>query len=376
MRRVALFYHSLVSDWNHGNAHFLRGIATNMVGRGIEVKIYEPVDSWSRLNLIQHHGNEPVRRFHESYPSIESGAYHLSDLELERKLDGVDLALVHEWNDPRLIAAINDYQRRNKRLTVFFHDTHHRAVTAPQELSRFDLSEFDGILVYGASLARAYEERGWGKRIFVWHEAADTTVFYPRPQIAKAEDLVWVGNWGDDERTQELSEFLITPAAHLGIRGSIYGVRYPEEAIRTLAEAGLSYRGWTANFDVPGIFARHRVTVHIPRRPYARQLSGIPTIRPFEAMACGIPMISAPWNDSENLFRPGIDYLLARDGQEMRRLLREVLNDDGLACSLASHGLETVLARHTCGHRVDELIRHYDAVQKGLLAPENQTVCI
>jgi spore maturation protein CgeB len=93
----------------------------------------------------------------------------------------------------------------------------------------------------------------------------------------------------------------------------------------------------------------------VPRRPYLDALPGIPTIRMFEALACGIPLISSPWRDDEGLFAAGEDYLIARDGDELRRLLRAVLDDRELAAELASHGRETILARHTCAHRVDEL---------------------
>jgi spore maturation protein CgeB len=96
--------------------------------------------------------------------------------------------------------------------------------------------------------------------------------------------------------------------------------------------------------------------VHIPRRPYVETLRGVPTIRPFEAMACGIPLVCAPWDDEERLFRPGVDYLVARDGREMTRHLRDVIHDEALAAALASSGRETILARHTCAHRVDELL--------------------
>jgi spore maturation protein CgeB len=87
-----------------------------------------------------------------------------------------------------------------------------------------------------------------------------------------------------------------------------------------------------------------------------RKLSGIPTIRPFEALACGIPLVSAPWDDAEGLFRPGTDFLFARDGAEMQRRLEELTRDRELAESLRAAGLETIAARHTCAHRVDELV--------------------
>jgi spore maturation protein CgeB len=41
----------------------------------------------------------------------------------------------------------------------------------------------------------------------------------------------------------------------------------------------------------------------------------------------------------------------------MKRLLRELLTDAGAARALAEHGRRTILARHTCVHRVNELFR-------------------
>ncbi len=96
--------------------------------------------------------------------------------------------------------------------------------------------------------------------------------------------------------------------------------------------------------------------MHVPRRPYAEQLPGIPTIRVFEALACGIPLVSAPWEDREGLFTPGEDFLTARDGAEMRTQLEALIRDPALRQRLAAHGLETIRARHTCGHRADELL--------------------
>jgi spore maturation protein CgeB len=113
---------------------------------------------------------------------------------------------------------------------------------------------------------------------------------------------------------------------------------------------------------VPKVFAGHRVTVHVPRRPYVEALPGIPTIRPFEALACGIPLVSAPWEDAEGLFRPGRDFLVARDGAQMRDHLREILRDPALAAQLRASGLETIRARHTCAHRVDELLAICDSL--------------
>jgi spore maturation protein CgeB len=354
--RFVMFYHSLVSDWNHGNAHFLRGVASELLDRGHQVTIFEPEDGWSRRNLVADHGPASLEAFAHAYPHLRSTSYDMNQLDLDAALAGADVVLVHEWNEPRLVAQIGEH-RRHHRYRLFFHDTHHRAVSDPQALGRLDLSCYDGALVFGRVLARVYHQHNWCNRVFVWHEAADTRVFQPLPRATEPTwDLVWVGNWGDGERGEELEEFLIDPVRRLGLHAQVFGVRYPVEAQQALRRAGIGYGGYLPNFEVPGVFASARVTVHVPRRHYAQTLDGIPTIRPFEAMACGIPLVSAPWSDSEGLFAPGLDFLVAHDNREMRRQLEKVLGDADESRRLAKQGRRTILDRHTCAHRVDQLL--------------------
>lgn len=351
--RFVYFTHSLMSCWNHGNAHFLRGVLRELVHRGHDVHSYEPEDSWSRANLLKETMSE---RFDKYYPELAPRTEFLSP-QFETMLDGADVVLVHEWNDPDLVAEIGRRKAHGASFTLLFHDTHHRAVTDPGSIGKMDLSGYDGVLAFGATLAEVYRKSGWGDRCFVWHEAADTMLF--RPPLVESGDrqgMVWVGNWGDEERSHELLDYLLRPADELYLNLDVYGVRYPEHARAALAKAGARYLGWLPNTQVPGMFARYLMTAHVPRRAYASQLPGIPTIRVFEALACGLPLVCAPWNDSENLFRPGEDYLLAADPAEMRTHLAAVASDQGLRDSLVRHGLETIAARHTCAHRVDELL--------------------
>ncbi|MFL6551577.1 MAG: glycosyltransferase [Povalibacter sp.] len=361
--KFVLFYHSLVSDWNHGNAHFLRGVASELIARGHEVEIYEPEAGWSLRQLIETEGQAAAQGYRSAYPELHSHFYRADTLDVEAVLEGADVVLVHEWNEPELVARIG---RSASRLgcTVLFHDTHHRSVTDPNAMSAMDLRHYDGVLAFGQAIAERYVEKGWADRVWVWHEAADTRRFKPLAPVEKEGDLVWIGNWGDDERSDELREFLIDPVAQLQLRSKIHGVRYPSDALDALRAANIEYGGWIANYQVPAVFARYACTVHVPRRAYAQSLPGIPTIRMFEALACGIPLVSAPWSDSEHLFRPGQDYLVARNGEEMRECLRALLADSAYASRIAASGLETLLSRHTCAHRVDELlavIRELDA---------------
>jgi spore maturation protein CgeB len=366
--RVILFCHSLVSDWNHGNAHFLRGICGELLARGHEVQVYEPHDAWSVINLVAEHGGQPLRDFARAYPGLSSTRYRVDALDLDSVLDGADLVLVHEWNDHALVRRIGLHRKDGGSYRLLFHDTHHRCVTAPESMAAYDLRHYDGVLAFGSVIRDRYLALGWTARAWTWHEAADVRVFRPLPRTTQEGDLVWIGNWGDDERTAELHEYLLEPVRALQLRARVYGVRYAEDARRSLAEAGIDYAGWLPNYRAPGVFARYAVTLHVPRRPYVRALPGIPTIRVFEALACGIPLVCAPWDDCEGLFEPGADYLTAASGGDMREQLRAVLHEPGLAQALAAHGLRTILARHTCAHRVDELL----AIYAELVPPRTQ----
>jgi spore maturation protein CgeB len=237
-------------------------------------------------------------------------------------------------------------------------------------MAAYDLAEYDGVLAFGNAIAEIYRSRNWAKRVWVWHEAADTRVFMPLPDEQEEGDLVWIGNWGDEERSAELHEFLLEPVKALGLKARVYGVRYPADALRALSAAGIEYGGWLPNFRASATFARFRSTVHIPRRPYVQALSGVPTIRPFEALACGIPLVCAPWEDSEDLFSRGKDYLVAGDGSEMKRQLRRLLADPQLADALSAHGRTTILQRHTCAHRVDELMEVYHSIDSSVSSDE------
>lgn len=356
--KIVLFAHSLISDWSHGNAHFLRGLMRALGKRGHEVTGCEKWQNWSSESLVEDHGAGPVMRFSRIYDDLDVRTYGdwedvLEDVDTLTR--GADLVLVHEFNEPELVGAVGEIRRRRADFTLLFHDSHHRAASAPHQITRLNLAHYDGVLAYGDSLAAIYREDFGRERVWTFHEAADTTVFRPldRP---REQDVIWIGNWGDDERTREIGEYLLDSARQLPeLRFAVHGVRYPDEGIEAMEEAGIDFRGWIANFDVPEAFARSLMTVHIPRGPYLNRLPGIPTIRPFEALACGIPLLSTPWEDREGLFRAGEDYLVVHSPAEMREQMLRLSRDEGARRALAESGLETIRARHTCDHRAEQL---------------------
>ncbi|MCA6108652.1 CgeB family protein [Bradyrhizobium cenepequi] len=359
--KCILLCHAFTSCWNNGNAHFLRGVARELGALGHEVVVYEPSGGWSRMNAIRDGGSDTLREVAALFPGMDIRQYDGS-LDLDEALDGAALVIVHEWNPPELIEAVGRRRALGAPYTLLFHDTHHRAITAPDELARFDLDGFDGVLAFGEALRQIYLELGWANRAFTWHEAADVRLYHPLPHVARFHDVVWIGNWGDGERGAELNEFLVRPVSELNARARIYGVRYSDAALREIEQAGIEYHGWLPAHRAPAAFAAAHTTVHVPRGPYARSLPGIPTIRMFEAMACGIPVVSAPWDDVGNMF-PRNAYLRADNGAQMTRALATLLHDPAFAAETAEIGLRVIQRRHTCGHRVVQLLNIVDEIR-------------
>ena len=358
-QKIAYFAHSLRSDWNNGNAHFLRGLLQNLAQLEHEVAVYEPADNWSIENLRQEaEGSRSIEQFHAVYPDLSIHPYPCSAVAdqdaLRVLLQNTEIVIVHEWNPPTLVQTLLSL-RDELRFRLVFHDTHHRASSTPEQIRLFAIDRFDAVLVFGESLAGIYRDKFHKQRVWVLHEAADTAVFKPHPSTPKQNDVVWIGNWGDDERSAEIKDFLLCPASKLKDRRfTIFGVRYPSKGLNALQQAGVNYGGYLANLQAPAEYAAACLTVHIPRQHYASAMKGIPTIRVFEALACGIPLLSAPWDDSEHLFRAG-DMTMVRNSDEMLCAMQHLLDDPEAAKAQALRGLETVLAHHTCRHRAQQL---------------------
>lgn len=358
--KIAYFTHTIRSDWNNGNAHFLRGLLRALTAAGQDVTIYEPDVEWSIEHLRQEPlGQRSLEAFEATYPELKIELYRpdqSGETELWRKaLQHVDLVIVHEWNPPPLahtLLALRD----ELGFRALFHDTHHRASSSPEQIKLFGLDRFDGVLAFGEALRTVYRDRFGIENVWTFHEAADVTVFQPMPSPATEQDIVWIGNWGEGERSAEIRRFLLDPAAALPqYSARIFGVRYPEDGLAALQKAGVHYGGYLPNLSAPAVFGGSRLTVHVPRQQYSAVMTGIPTIRVFEALACGIPLISAPWQDSEGLFREG-DFTWAGNTAETIAAMERLLTDEDAAREQAARGLETILAHHTCDHRAQQLL--------------------
>ena len=328
--RLVFFCRSYASGWDHGNGAFLRGLVHELELAGHEVRICEDART----------------------PECD-----LELIDLDEAIDRADIVIVHEACAPSLVARIGAHRKTaGSRHRLFFHDTGHRSATDWAAMRDLDLSGYDAVLVCGAAIAEIYARSGWAQRIFVWHQAADVRVFSPpdgeQPPLG---DVVWIGNWGEGERAEVLQEMLLEPVRELQALTRFYGIKYPGGTLPMLAARGIELGGWLPCNEVPKVLARYRLTVHVPRRTYRTSLPGVPSLRIFEALACGTPLIRASWEDTDHLFTAGEDMLVADDAASMQKHMSLLLADEAARRSLARRGRETILARHTCAHRVREL---------------------
>jgi spore maturation protein CgeB len=359
--RFAFFYHSLVSDWNHASAHGLRGIASELLSLGHAVQVFEPADGWSLHNLREQGGEGMLKAFHATYPRLRSTFYEPERIDLDSTLADADVVIAHEWNDPAFLHRLGEHRARFGDYKLLFHDAPHRpvqsAANVPLLIRSRVLAHYDGVLASSDGLRRLHERQGWAANVWTWREAVDTRIFRPSTRDpVPALDLVWTGNWGGAERASEIDEFLIEPIRTLGLRARFYGARYPKDALKTLRATGIDYGGWIPDFAIPAAFAAGRFTVNVPWRMRPAGLPHTAAIRVLEAMACGIPVVTAPWDECDQMFTPEVDLLIAHDGTEVRHRLQALHHDGEHARFIAANGYQTVVSRHTCGHRVQELL--------------------
>src|SRR5437763_12779075 len=98
--KIVLFHQSVLSCWNHGNVHFLRGVARELIRSGHQVVVYEQEDGWSRTNALLDGGKDILAEAAGLIPGLAICSYRADALDVEVATDGADLVIVHEWNSP------------------------------------------------------------------------------------------------------------------------------------------------------------------------------------------------------------------------------------------------------------------------------------
>lgn len=345
--RIVVLGLSITSSWGNGHATTWRALVKALAARGHRVEFLERDVPWYADNRDM---PEPPWCETHLYGSLAE----LADRHAAR-IAGADLALVGSFV-PEGVAAIDLVLGAARGATAFYDiDT---PVTlarlaeggceylAPRQVPGFDLYlSFTG----GPTLRRLEREFG-ARRARALHCSVDPAVHRPRPGPVRW-DMGYLGTYGAD-RQPMLDALLAEPARRLpDARFCVAGPQYPE-TVR-----------WPANVEriehlAPGLhagfYSAQRLTVNVTRADMAAA-GWSPSVRLFEAAACGTPILSDPWDGLDRFFIPGREILVGRTPDEAvaalsmpERELREI----------GRRARARVLASHTAAHRAAELEAH------------------
>jgi len=345
MRLVVLGL-SLSSSWGNGHATTYRALLRAFAGRGHEVLFLERDVPW----YAEHRDlSDP------GYCRLEL----YSDLSGLRRWEGeiaaADAVIVGSFVPDGV--AVARWVRAFSRGVVAFYDIDTPVTLAQLEagscpyLSREGVGGFDLYLSFtgGPTLQRL--EREFGARTArALYCSVDESAYRPLER-RKRWDLSYLGTYSDD-RQPVLERLLIEPARRAPhLRFCVAGPQYPQDLewpanVERIAHVGPA--------DHPAFYAESRFTLNVTRADMiAAGFS--PSVRLFEAGACGAPLISDQWAGIESLFEPGRDIVLA-DGPE--DTLRALAMSEADREALAAAGRARILAEHTAGHRAAELECH------------------
>ncbi|MBS7456280.1 CgeB family protein [Coralloluteibacterium stylophorae] len=337
---------SITSSWGNGHATTFRGLVRELDALGHHVTFLERDVPWYA----------PHRDLPQP-PYCRTELYaDLADLRARfgRTVAGADAVIVGSYV-PKGVAVGEWVQETAQGVTGFYD------IDTPVTLAKLSAGDFEylhprlipGYDVYlsftgGPTLGRLEREFG-SPCARALHCAFDPGLYHPEPMQA-AWDLGYLGTYSDD-RQPRVDGLLMAPAQ-----------RWPEGRF---VVAGPMYPGtiaWPGNVEridhVPPdahrrFYNQQRFTLNVTRDDMIRA-GWSPSVRLFEAAACGTPIISDVWEGIEALFVPGEEILLAESAEQVLGYLRDIGDADRRA--IGARARERVMAEHTAGHRAEQLV--------------------
>jgi spore maturation protein CgeB len=339
---------SITSSWGNGHATTYRGLLRELARRGHEVTFLErdvpwyaahrdlpnPVFCATRL----YHGLDELERLHAPLVADADAVILGSYVP-----DGV---AVGEWicATARGLKAFYDIDTpvTLAKLARGEHD-----YLSPALIPQLDLYlSFTG----GPTLRRLEDELG-SPMARALYCSVDERAYQPQ-DVPVRYDLGYLGTYSAD-RQPKLERLLLGPArampkASFAVVGPQYpdGIAWPPNVERT---------AHLAPPDHPAFYAAQRFTLNLTRADMVAA-GWSPSVRLFEAAACGVPVISDVWEGLPSLFRPGEEILLAEEGDSVARILRDLPEEK--RCAVGTAARVRVLAGHTAAVRARELEAH------------------
>jgi spore maturation protein CgeB len=251
--------------------------------------------------------------------------------------------------------AVGDWARAEARGLLAFYDIDTPVTLAALQrggteyLSPAQIPAYDLYLSFtgGPTLRRIERELGspMARPLYC---AVDPELYKPEPALPGWE-LGYMGTYSPD-RQPPLERLLLEPARRLRDRrfvvaGPMYpdDIAWPENVERLAHVSPAAHRRF---------YCRQRFTLNVTRADMIRA-GHSPSVRLFEAAACGVPIISDDWPGLVDLFRPHHEILIARNAEDVVHYLTAL--DAADAAEIGARARRRVLAEHTADHRAREL---------------------
>jgi spore maturation protein CgeB len=345
--RIVILGLSITSSWGNGHATTYRALVRELVQRGHDVLFLERDRTWYAENRDL--PNPPFGRclLYDSPQQLRRDfACHVREADLVIVGSFVpDGVVVGDWvqQEARGIRAFYDIDTpvTLARLARGEHD-----YLAPRQIPGYDLYlSFTG----GPTLGRLEHQYG-SPRARVLYCSVDPELYFPQagPQSIQW-DLGYMGTYSDD-RQPSVEALLLEPARRWPAgRFAVAGPQYPASIDWP---ANVNYIHHLPPSEHRAFYNSQRFTLNITRADMIAA-GWSPSVRLFEAAACGTPIISDRWAGLETLLTPGREILLAGSPGEMLEILQGWNEGDRLA--LARRARERILSEHTAAHRAKQL---------------------
>jgi spore maturation protein CgeB len=348
--RIVILGLSITSSWGNGHATTYRGLVRELAARGHTLLFLERDQPWYAA--------------HRDLPDPPWGRCALYDslADLQERfatpVQDADLVIVGSFV-PQGVDVGNWVQATARGLTAFYD------IDTPVTLARLARGEHDylaprqiaGYDLYlsftaGPTLQRLEQHYG-SPRARPFYCSVDPTLYYPE-SLPPRWDLGYMGTYSDD-RQPGVERLLLEPARqHAQGRFVVAGPQYPADVVWP---ANVHHQPHLPPAEHRAFYNSQRFTLNITRADMIAA-GWSPSVRLFEAAACGTPIISDRWEGIEDVLAPGRDIVLADSTADVLQVLRHWGEDERLR--MAERARARILAQHTAAHRAEQLEGYAD----------------
>jgi spore maturation protein CgeB len=340
---------TITSSWGNGHATTYRAMLKALSDLGHSVTFLERDVAWYREHRdLENPGYCRVGLYRSLLELAQRYAELISQADLvilgSYVPDGIAIG---EWLTAQA-TGITAFYDIDTPVTLAGLDSNSIDYISQRLIPRFDLY----LSFTGGPAPRIVEDRYGSPLARVLYCSADPDLHTATPAPPKWS-LGYLGTYSKD-RQLPLERMLLTPARQLHDHSFVVaGAKYPAEV------------EWPDNLThIPHLppaqhssfYCSQLFTLNITRADM-RSLGFSPSVRLFEAAACGTPVISDNWPGIETVFVPGTEILIASGPRDITQILREMPEDRRL--TIASNARKRLLKEHTPRHRARQLEAFY-----------------